>query len=84
MSMGGLHRGLSGLVAGLGEGRGGREQIGQRRQDKSTAFGPAHVVGIFDYFRQFGITACRRSSQNSQTNQSSKRRRRRFHVGVCP
>lgn len=84
MSMGGLHRGLSGLGAGLGGEQGGREEISQRRQDKSADCCRAHVVGLFEYFGQFETQPSWRFSQELQTNQGPKRHRSRFPCGVWP
>ena len=53
MSEIGLHRGLAGLGVGLSVGQGVQGNTTNGRQDKSAAFGRAHVVGWVGYFRHF-------------------------------
>ena len=70
MSEIGLHRGLAGFGVGLSVGLGVRGNTTNGRQDKSAAFGRAHVVGWVGLFRaldQLALLALHRKCPRNST-----------------
>ena len=68
-----LHRTLEGHIAGLGLANVGSRGPDQGRQDKSAAFGRAHVVGWIGDFRRLAYRTCWRFRQKHQDFQCAKR-----------
>ncbi len=68
-----LHRTLEGHIVGSGLNHVGRRGTDHGRQDKSAAFGRAHVVGWIGDFRHLAHPTCWRFSLKRQEFQCPKR-----------
>ena len=65
----------AGSGAGSAWGQGGQADTDHRRQGKSAAFGPAHVVGFIEHFRGYINSPCWRFARILQSFQCPERRR---------